>query len=154
MNTTENRQAFSQIESNDEIVLMLLKKLGYKMAKKNDTVTVVFCKYWQNHIGEMKSARQKIDTFRNKVLAHHENVNVNLLPDVSLSENMELLERTKNFLSIIDSAYLGIVSVDYEGNYYANSGSITASLILKNLLVKANIIDIRKGREIAKTLHE
>ena len=48
--------------------------------------------------------------------------------------------------------YLGRVSVDYEGNYFAHSESKTASLILKNLLVKANIIDVRKGREIEKDL--
>jgi hypothetical protein len=151
---TENRQAFIQIESNDETVLMLLRKLGYKMAKRGDTVTDVFCKYWQNHIGEMKSARQKIEMLRSKVSAHHENVSEKLLPDISLSETLELLERAKNFLAIIDSAYLGVVSVDYEGNYFANSESKTASLLLKNLLVKASIIDLRKGRESAKALYE
>lgn len=150
----ENKQAFTQIELKDGTVLVLLEKLGYRTAKKDDTVTEVFCKYWQNHIGEMKSARQKIETLRNKVSAHHEQVDVNILPDVSLSEIMELLERSKTFLSIIDSAYLGLVSVDYEHRYFVNSGSKTASVILKNLLVKANIIDVRRGREIAKTLHE
>jgi hypothetical protein len=113
----ENKQAFIQIESNDETVHMLLRKLGYKMAKRDDTVTDVFCKYWQNHIGEMKLARQKIETLRSKISAHHENINVIILPDVSVSEIMELLERAKIFLAIIDSAYLDLVSVDYEGNY-------------------------------------
>lgn len=150
----ENKQTFIQIESRDETVLLLLKKLGYKTVREKDTVTEVFCKYWQNHIGEMKSVRQNIETLRNKTSAHHEQIDVNVLPDVSLTEIIELLERAKNFLSVIDSAYFGLVSVDYQGRYIVNSESKTASLILKNLLVKANIIDVRKGREIAKTLHE
>ena len=151
----KNKQEFTQIESQDETVLMLLEKLGYESAKKDDTFTEVFCKYWENHIGEMKSTRKNIETLRNKVSAHHEKVeDVGNLPDVSLSEIMDLLERAKCFLALIDSAYLNLVSVDYEGSYFVNSESKAASLILKNLLVKAHIINIQKGREIAKTLYE
>jgi len=152
---TENKLEFSQLESKDETVLMLLEKLGYKSSKKDDSVTEVFCKYWQNHIGETKSIRQKIEALRNKVSAHHEKVDdVSILPDISLLEITDLLERAKNFLAIIDSAYLNLVSVDYEGIYFANTESKTASLILKNLLVKAHIINIQKGRESAKNLYE
>lgn len=151
----DNKLEFVQLESKDETVIMLLKQLGCKSFKKDDSVTEVFFKYWQNYIGEMKSIRKKIETLRSKVAAHHEKIdNVSILPDISFPEVIDLLERSKKFLAIIDSAYLNLVSVDYEGIYFANSESKTASLILKNLLVKAHIIDIQKGREIAKKLYE
>jgi hypothetical protein len=147
----KHKQEFIQIESEqDEIVLILLEKLGYKTATKYDTVTEILYKYSSG----MESTREKIRTLRDKISAHHEHVDARIFPNVSLSEIMELLERTKNFMSIVDYVYLGLVSVDYQGRYFANSESKAASLILRNLLVKANIIDIQKGREIVKTLNE
>jgi hypothetical protein len=151
----EHKQEFAKLESKDDTVIKLLKQLGLKSFKKDDSVTEVFFKYWQNYFGEMKLIRKKIETLRSKVAAHHENIDdESVLPDISLKEIIYLLERSKKFLAIIDSAYLNLVSVDYEGNYFANSESKTASLILKNLLVKAHVIDIQKNREISKNLHE
>ena len=146
----KHQQEFVKIEFKDETVLKLLEKLGYTTAQKDNTITEILCKY---SLGK-EMTRERIRTLRDKTSAHHEQVDVNALPDVSLSEIMELLEGTKIFLSIIDSAYLDLSSVDYEARYFANSESKTASLVLKNLLVKANIIDVKKGREIAKTLSE
>lgn len=149
---TKNTQTFTQIEVKDEFTVVLLKKIGCKAIKKNCSATESLCKYWGNHIGEIKSIRQKIKRLRDKIAAHHERVDVSSIPDVSLSETMELLKRAENFLSIIDYVYLDLISVDYEGNYFVNSEAERASLILRNLLVKANIIDIKKGGEIVKKL--
>jgi hypothetical protein len=146
----KHQQEFVKIELKDKTVLVLLEKYGYKTDQQDNTITEILCKY---SLGK-ETTRERIRTLRDKTSAHHEQVDVNTLPDVSLAEIMELLDSTKVFLSIIDSAYLGISSVDNEGRYFANSESKTASLILKNLLVKANIIDVKKGREIAKTLSD
>lgn len=152
---TENKSEFISIESNDETVLMLLEKLGYKSSiEKEISVTKIFCKYWSNTIGETKTTRQNIDTLRNKVSAHHENVDENLLSDVSISEIHNLIKYAELFLSILDSAYFDLCSVDYEGNYFVNSEAKTASLVLKNLLVEAKIIDVKTGREIARKFYE
>jgi hypothetical protein len=149
---TEYSDSFAQIESKSETALALLARLGCKGIAEDNSITEVFPKYWRNRFGSMRSVRRKIGTLRSKVSAHHEQVEANLLPDVSLSEVKALLEQAKLFLSVVEATYLDIVTTDYEGHYIVTSESKTASLILRNLLVKANVIDARKGREIARTL--
>ena len=141
-----------QLESKNETSILLLKKLGCGRIPEDKNITNLFPKYWQNHFGSTKAARKKVYMFRDKIAAHHEQIDANSVPVLNLREVDKLLEQAKLFLAIIESTYLNLESVDYDGNYFATSNSKTASFILNNLLVKANVIDIRVGREIIRSL--
>ena len=150
----ENEESFSEIECRDDLSLDLLRKMGCKSKQTGKPFFDFFSKYWANYDGRIKETKIKARFLRDKVTAHHEKVDDNFLPNISLPEIIELLEHAKIYISIIDYVYLGLVSVDYEGNYFANSQSKSVGIILKNLLVKSKIIDIQKGRMIVKNLIE
>ena len=150
----ENKASFISIESADETVFALLERLGCERSStRGKSVTELFPKYWQNHFGSTKLARRKIDTLRNKASAHHEQVDASSLPEISYNEIRRLLEQAKLFIAFVETTYLEFAVVDYTAHdYLPTEESKTASLVMNNLLVKANIINRQKAREVVKTL--
>ncbi|PKO04764.1 MAG: hypothetical protein CVU41_15490 [Chloroflexi bacterium HGW-Chloroflexi-3] len=138
----------------DEVVDKLLGKLRCQHLKEKESFVVMFFKHWANQLGEIKTQKEKIILFRNKIVAHHERLDEQLVEGIYPNEILELLEKAKIFVSFIDNVYLDQITVDIEGNNFIYSDSKAAAVILKNLLVKANVIDISAGRKLMSSLEE
>jgi hypothetical protein len=149
---TDNEKSFAQIESKNDTVIGLLEKLGCKNVANGDSITELFLKHWADQLGSIKLAREHIEALRNKDTAHHERIEVNSLAEIPLADVRAMLEQAKLFLSVVEAAYLGKTTVDRGLRYLATSESRTASMCLKELLVRAKVIDARKGRAISRAL--
>ena len=80
-----------------------------------------------------------IKTTRDKVIAHHEFVDVATLPKATYAEIDELIEFARNFVALVGRAYTNVVYDGADGRYSLTSDAERSSVCLKRLLSAAGV---------------
>jgi len=80
-----------------------------------------------------------IKTIRDKVIAHHELVDVATLPTATYAEIDELIEFAKNFVAMVGRAYTSVVYDGADGRYSLTSDAERSTVCLKRLLSAAGV---------------
>lgn len=133
----------------------LLNEIGINAIPEKKLLSGLIIKKIDNHFGNSKELRNRLNKWRSKVYAHHERINDTkiTLENIFIEEKKQLLNDAKLYLCIVENIYLEMVTVDYEAeNYLPIEDSKRAVSILRNLLVDANLLKRNEERIIINSL--
>jgi hypothetical protein len=100
---------------------------------------------FQGRLTELQDvAGSAITTVRNKVIAHHEFVDADTVPQTTYGQIDELIAFAKDFVAMVGRAYTNVVYEGGDGRYSLTSDAERATLCLKRLL---SAVGVSRGGE-------
>jgi hypothetical protein len=147
---------------NDRGVLIRhLARLGeaeHELAALSDMdLTVRTLRFFRQRLLEnpaVRMALDKVKTFRDKAVAHNEQVAFEALPKPTIAQFSGLLTLAQQFLKTIGEGYLGThYGESRDDDYIMSRDAEKAAICLSRVLVKAGVIDAETAKRARMTLH-
>jgi len=134
-----------QLKVNDrEVIRLAFLKLGESIsviaAADDLVVTATLADAFEKRFVVLQSkAGNAVKTLRDKIIAHHELIDVTTLPTATYAEIDELIEFAKEFIGVIGAAYTNVAYRAGDGRFFLSLDAERSTLCLKRLLSAAGV---------------
>jgi HEPN superfamily AbiU2-like protein len=103
----------------------------------------------------VRIALDKVKTFRDKAVAHNEQIAFEVLPQPTIAQFSGLLTHAQQFLKAIGQGYLGVhYGQSCDDDYIMSRDAEKAAICLSRVLVASGVIDSETAKKARMTLHK
>ena len=103
----------------------------------------------------VRIALDKVKTFRDKAVAHNEEIAFEVLPQPTIAQFSGLLTHAQQFLKVIGRGYLNVhYGQSCDDDYIMSREAEKAAICLSRVLVASGVIDSETAKKARMTLHK